>query len=119
MKYTLNMPNDLEDLVRNGDFGINFIHYDRNYKLVIIEFYATDKFIELAEEYGCTGENKVIDFVISIVNGHILADYCAILQNKRYNDEEIEKAKDEEFDDMRQSEYDVKRISYASYREKY
>lgn len=112
MKYTLNMPNDLEDLVRNGDFGINFIHYDRNYKLVVIEFYATDKFIELAEEYGRTDENKVIDFVITIVNGHILMDYCTILQNKGYNDEKIEEMKDEEFNDMRQSEYDVKRISY-------
>ena len=112
MKYTLNMPDGLEDLVRNGDFGISFIHYDRNYKLVVINFYDTDKFIELAEEYGWTAENKVIDFVINIVNAHILADYSAILQNKGYNDEEIEEMRNEEFNDMRQCEYDVKRILY-------
>lgn len=112
MKYTLNMPDDLEDLVRNGDFGINYIHYDRNFKLVNINFYNTDKFIELAEEYGYTEKDRVIDFVISIVNGHILADFCAILQNKGYNDEEIEEMKNEEFNDMMQYKYDVKIISY-------
>lgn len=112
MKYTLNVPDDLEDLIRNGDFGINYIHYDRNFKLVNINFYNTDKFIELAEEYGCTEENLVTDFVITIVNEHILADYCAILQNKGYNDEEIEEMRDEEFSNMKQYQYAVKGILY-------
>lgn len=112
MKYTLNVPDDLEDLIRNGDFGINYIHYDRNFELVNINFYNTDKFIELVEEYGYIEENRVIDFVITIVNEHILADFCAILQNKGYNDEEIEEMKNEEFNNMKQYDYDVKEISY-------
>ena len=112
MKYTLNMPDGLEDLVRNGDFGISFIHYDRNYKLVVIMFYGNDKFIDLAEEYGYTEKNEVVDFVIAIINAHILADYCSILLDKGYSEEKINEKREEEFNDMRQAEYDVKRILY-------